>query len=199
MEKPLTGYLTRSLIARIAPLISEGGVAVLPTDTIYGFHCSASRPEAIELIRKLKGRGDRSCFIVLASDIDMADSLIERWPGGSRKILEQIWPAPLTAILPASGTIPQILAPRGTLAVRVPDFKELRELIKKAGAPLVSTSVNVSGKKPLTRIGEIRKSFAGLAAYASRRGRSRQSPSTVVDFTADPARILRAGAYRWRL
>lgn len=198
MAKLLTGYMTRSLIEKIAVVISEGGIAVLPTDTIYGFHCSASRLDSIELIRRLKGCGGRSGFILLASGVDMIDSLVEKWPGRSRKLLAGIWPAPLTAILPASDGVPGILAPRGTLAARVPDLEELRALIRRVGKPLVSTSVNISGREPLARIGEIKRAFPGLGAYASRRGRSRKSPSTVIDFTADPPRVVRSGGYRWR-
>ena len=198
MEKPLTGYLTLSLITRIAAVISEGGVAVLPTDTIYGFHCAASRLDGIARIREIKDCGGRSGFIILASGIDMVDSLVERWPGKSRKFLARIWPAPLTAILPASGENPEVLAPRGTLAVRVPELAELRALIRRVGEPLVSTSVNISGKEPLSRIGEIKRAFPGLDAYASRRGMSRKSPSTVVDFTTDPPRVVRSGGYLWR-
>ncbi|MCK4236473.1 MAG: Sua5/YciO/YrdC/YwlC family protein, partial [Candidatus Krumholzibacteria bacterium] len=117
------------------------------------------------------------------------------WPGESRKLLAGIWPAALTAVLPSSGQVPGVLSPRGKVAVRIPAFGELRKLIKAVGESIVSTSVNVTGGKSLTRIDEIKKTFLGLDAYVSQRGRPRVSPSTVVDFSVFPPRRIRTGGH----
>ncbi|MDD4856667.1 MAG: Sua5/YciO/YrdC/YwlC family protein, partial [Candidatus Krumholzibacteria bacterium] len=113
---PTAGYFNGVSIRRVASLLASGGVAVLPTDTIYGFHCAASRLDAVERIRMIKGRAGRSGFILLAGDLDMAGNLVARWPGSSEAILAGAWPAPLTAILPARRTVPEILAPNGAVA-----------------------------------------------------------------------------------
>ncbi|MDD4857333.1 MAG: L-threonylcarbamoyladenylate synthase, partial [Candidatus Krumholzibacteria bacterium] len=168
-----------------------------PTVTIYGFHCAASRLDAVERIRMIKARAGRSGFILLAGDLDMAGNLVARWPGSSEAILAGAWPAPLTAILPARRTVPEILAPNGAVAVRVPAHEHLRALIMALGEPIVSTSVNAAGRAPITRIADTRRSFPGLEAYISRRGRASGSPSTIVDFTSRIPRLVRAGAYRW--
>lgn len=194
---PVTGYLDRSAIRKVAARIAAGGVAVLPTDTVYGFHCAVSRLEAVETIRRFKGRRGKSGFILLASDVAMAGRLVARWPGESRKLLTDIWPAPLTAILPARKEFPPVLSSRGTIAVRVPAHANLRALIKSVGEPLVSTSVNVSGHRPLTRMADIRKAFPGLDAYLGQRGRPPESPSTIVDFTLRKPALVRAGVYPW--
>lgn len=170
---------------------------MLPTDTIYGFHCAVSNRRAIEMILDLKGRRARSGFILLAADEAMADTLVARWPGESRSMLIRIWPAPLTAILPARKTLSAILAPGGKVAVRVPARADLRALIERIGEPIVSTSANLSGREPMTRIADIRKAFPGLGGCLSRRGRSSALPSTIVDFTVDPPLLVRPGGYRW--
>ncbi len=196
METAVTGYLERAMIRCVADILLSGGIVVLPTDTIYGLHCIASRPDAIDRILALKGR-TKPGFIALASDLEMADSMVREWPGASRALLAKIWPAPLTAVLPASSDVSTVLSPRGAVAIRIPAFDELRSVGRTVGEPLVSTSVNVSGREPLTRIGEIMTEFPGLGAYIAQRGRPRTIPSTIVDFTAGRPRVVRKGSYRW--
>jgi L-threonylcarbamoyladenylate synthase len=197
MEKPVTGYLDRRVMRTVADLLRGGAVAVLPTDTLYGFHCLASNTASIVKIVHLKGRSGGSGFILLASGVEMADALVDSWPFESRSMLNGVWPAPLTAILPGAERVPDVLTPGGTVALRVPDHAALRELISIVGEPLVSTSVNRSGSDPLMRIDEIRAGFPGLAAYCSQRGRGRVLPSTIVDFTRSPPRLIRTGRFPW--
>ena len=191
------GRLGRSTIRAAAAVLASGGIAVLPTDTIYGFHCAASKSRAIEGILELKGSRRREGFILLAADAAMAASLVARWPGASRETLGRIWPAPLTAILPARTMLSPLLAPRGKVAVRVPALADLRDLIAALGEPLVSTSVNRSGGEPMASIADIREAFPGLGGYLSRRGRPSSRPSTIVDFTARDPVLVRAGRRPW--
>ncbi len=193
----VSGPFGRSSVRRAAAALASGGVAVLPTDTIYGFHCAVSNRRAIETILALKGRRAGGGFILLAADAAMADTLVARWPGESRRTLLRIWPAPLTAILPARKTLSPLLSPGGRVAVRVPARADLRALIETIGEPVVSTSVNRSGREPMTRIADIRRVFPGLGGYLSRRGRSPALPSTIVDFTRGAPLLVRAGGYPW--
>lgn len=193
----MTGFLGGAALRRTAALLAAGGVVVLPTDTMYGLSCAASRAEAIERIRRLKGRARGTGFILLVSDMAMASSIVARWPGNARAALARIWPAPLTAILPGRSALPAAIAPRGAVAVRVPARPELRRLVAALGEPIVSTSVNRAGERPLVRIGEIERAFPGLEAYLSRRGRSSTRPSTIVDFNVAPPVLVRAGRIPW--
>ncbi len=195
----ITGYLTSENMGRLAAVLKSGGVAVLPTDTIYGFHCIASSGPAVERIKGLKGRGGRGAFILLVSSMAMADRLVSDWPGEARELLERSWPAPLTAILPAGGEVSSGITPDGRVAVRIPGFSPLRSLIARTGAPLISTSVNISGKRPLTRIKEIMEAFPGLEAYISKIGRPSPLPTTVVDFSCFPFGIKRQGGYIFKM
>jgi L-threonylcarbamoyladenylate synthase len=193
MEKPLEGYLEGPAIAPLASILRACGVAVLPTDTIYGFHCVISDLTPIDRIIRLKGRSKSSGLILLASSRRMVDSVVDKWPDGTKDILFSLWPAAVTAILPASRKIPVALRPDDKVAVRIPAMPALLALIEKIGGPIVSTSVNRSGRPPMNRIGEIRRAFPGLDAYISRRGPGSRSPSTVIDLTGDRVRIVRRG------
>lgn len=198
MPLPAAGYFSRARMERIAAILAAGGVVVLPTDTMYGFHCASSHDAAVENIRKLKGKCGKGGFILLAADSTMADDLVAGWPGSSKKLLSSVWPAPLTAVLPARKRLSRVIAPHRKVAVRVPAQRELRTLIGLLGEPIVSTSVNSSGRTPMTRIADIRRAFPGLDAYISQRGRPRRAPSTVVDFTVHPPRLTRPGSYPFR-
>jgi len=199
MEKQVKGYLEGRNIDKVATILRSGGVAVLPTDTIYGFHCMYSNRPSVDRIMSLKGRSRSVGLILLASSLGMVDRLVDRWPAGARDILGSLWPAPVTAILPASRRIPAALRPKGGVAVRIPAMDSLIELIKRTGEPLVSTSVNRSGKPPLVMIGEIKRIFPGLEACISRRGPGSRSPSTLVDLTGREALIVRQGKYARRV
>ncbi len=194
MEKPVEGYLEGRNIRVVAARLRLGSVAVLPTDTIYGFHCVSSNRSSIDRIRRLKERSKSSGFILLASSLVMADRLVGKWPAGARRILRSLWPAPLTVILPASRKIPAALRPNGGVAVRIPAMDSLAALIKRTGEPLVSTSVNLAGQPPLNRIAEIRREFPGIDVYISRRGGGSRNPSTLIDLTGREARIIRPGS-----
>lgn len=198
MEEAVKGYLEGWNIDAVAARLSSGGVAVLPTDTIYGLHCVYSNRSSLDKIRRLKGRSESAGFILLVSSLEMADRIVRRWPAGSRDILGSLWPAPVTAILPASKKIPAALRPNGGVAVRIPAMPSLLALIKKTGEPLVSTSANRSGQIPVNRIGEIMRTFPGLDAYVSRRGPGSHIPSTVIDITGKEQRIVRPGRFARR-
>jgi L-threonylcarbamoyladenylate synthase len=197
MEKPLRGYFETVGIKSLCELLAGGDIAVIPTDTIYGFHCLATDRQAVKKVRTLKGNRKRSGFVLLFSEIKMADLWVSSWKEDSREILTSIWPAPLTAILPAAKSVDSGLLDRGAVAIRIPAKRELRNIIDIIGGPLISTSVNMSGKSPLTRISEIISVFPGLGAYISRKGRTPDRPSTLVDFRVSQPEIVRRGAYNW--
>ncbi|MCD6380015.1 threonylcarbamoyl-AMP synthase [bacterium] len=197
MEKGLRGYFDRVGINRICDLLSAGGIAVFPTDTIYGFHCLATDQAAVEKIRFLKGNRKKIGFVLLFSDIEMVAGWVLSWEKDSREILNSIWPAPLTAILMAAKSVDFGLKHRGAIAIRIPAKRELRDIIDNIGGPIISTSVNRSGNFPLTRISEIISTFPGLSVYISRKGRNHDLPSTLVDFRISPPQVLRHGAYNW--
>jgi tRNA threonylcarbamoyl adenosine modification protein (Sua5/YciO/YrdC/YwlC family) len=197
METPVTGYLERTTIRRVAEVLSSGGIAVLPTDTVYGFHCIASYADSIAAILERKGRSVGSGLIVLASSMFMVEAMVRAWPGESRRLLERVWPAALTAVLPASPSLPTELRPKDAVAIRIPALDGLRAVVRAVDGPIVSTSVNITGESPMTRIGLIQKAFPRLDAYISRRGRPHALPSTIVDFTGAQPLIRRRGRYRW--
>ncbi|MFO7914107.1 MAG: L-threonylcarbamoyladenylate synthase [Candidatus Krumholzibacteriales bacterium] len=195
MEKVIEGRAGTIDISEAAAVVRSGGVAVLPTDTIYGLHADAGNKRAIERVIKIKGKGDAPVFVLLASGMDMAGLVVSSWKHNSRGLLSSVWPAPLTALLPAADDLNRYARQQGKVALRVPDYPWLRNLIQMIGYPIISTSVNRSGERPLSGFREIRQSFDFLDLYVRGNEESRGEPSTIIDFTSKPPLLIRRGAF----
>ena len=175
----------------IEDLLRDGGVVLLPTDTIYGLHALATNEEAVAKIARMKGREETKPFIALAGSVDqLAELGIDADPQLLQS-LSEIWPAPLTAILPLRHPI---AASRGarSLAVRIPALDWLRELAARVG-PLVSTSANESGEPPVTNPSNLaRRLHESLDAIIDGGERSGQA-SAILDLTGAEPRFIREG------
>lgn len=107
-----------------------------------------------------------------------------------------IWPAPLTVVLPLRAEIPASGGAR-TLAVRMPAHEPLRALLSRVG-PMTGTSLNRSGEDPCETADEAAALLSGGIDVLVDGGRTPGGlPSTLLDATASPPRVLRAGAFAW--
>jgi L-threonylcarbamoyladenylate synthase len=163
-------------------VLSRGGIAVLPTDTIYGF--SGLAPETAERIRAVKGRGEDKPFLMLIGDPEWIRSWSDfRIPQG----LRCFWPGPLTLIVPGR-------SPGEKHAFRLPDYSFLSEVLALTGRPLYSTSVNRSGESILWNIDEIVERFETTTDLIVAAGdRPGGAPSTVLDLCTRPYTLVRQG------
>jgi L-threonylcarbamoyladenylate synthase len=167
------------VVDEIADILRRGGVALLPTDTIYGLHADVMNAVAVDHVAELKGREEGKPFVVIAASPDQLTALGCVVP----EILHELWPAPLTAVL-ARGA--------NTLAARVPDLSWLRSLLERTG-PLTSTSANRSGEPPITDPTQLAPAMRdGLDALLDA-GVLQGKPSSIVDFTGEHPRIVREG------
>jgi len=183
-------------------LRQPGSLVVLPTETLYGFSVRASDAASIARLTALKGRTVAG-FVALAADLEQVREHAVGPPPQVVEWLQRVWPAPLSAVLAVTGPVPW---GRGsvdsgwTAAFRVPQHAWLRQLARKLGEPILSTSVNRTGEPPLGCAADIVERFGDQvdllveepaldAAAAERRA------STVVDATQWPPRLIRAGAF----
>jgi L-threonylcarbamoyladenylate synthase len=173
----------------IAAALAAGGVLLLPTDTIYGLHGKATDAAAVAKIAEMKGREGEKPFVVLAASLEQVEGLGAVLGDDVRTLLAAVWPAPVTAIVPLREPI---AASRGasTIAVRVPALDWLRELLVRTG-PLVSTSANRSGEPPIRTPSELARALQEQLAGTVDAGPLTGEASAIVDFTADPPRVVR--------
>lgn len=180
---------TEETIVRAAETLRRGGVVIVPTETVYGVACHPDFPEALERIRKIKGRERDKPFQLLAADAAAvwADGAA-RSPAAERAA-EQ-WPGALTLVLPT--------AKGHTEGYRVPDLPLLRRLIALCGGLLRCTSVNLSGEPPAKDAREAVAALGDAVDLTLDGGPSRLGvASTVAALGADGAvTILRQGSVR---
>lgn len=134
-----------ALIDRAAEVIKQGGLVVFPTETVYGLGGDATNEESSKKIYAAKGRPSDNPLIIHVDTPEMAEKYAVTNPL-YYLLAEKFMPGPLTVVLKAKETIPT--ATRGgldTVAVRCPENKIARELIKKAGVPIAAPSANLSG------------------------------------------------------
>ncbi|HEX2059133.1 MAG TPA: L-threonylcarbamoyladenylate synthase [Thermoanaerobaculia bacterium] len=187
----IDGAPTTVQLSEIARLLREGGVALLPTDTIYGLHALALDEAAVGKIVDLKGREETKPFVVLASSIEQLPDLGVSADPDVLQRLASIWPAPLTAILPLREPV---AASRGaaTLAVRIPALDWLRDLVQRTG-PLVSTSANRSGEPPVESPERLARELHERLDAIIDSGVISGEPSAIVDLTTAEPRFIREG------
>lgn len=172
-------------VEKCAELLKKEEVLVLPTDTVYGFSGIIGKTD--EKIRKIKGRSETKPFIVLISEpkelSSITDDIIPE------KLLSY-WPGPLTLIVRKRNS-------DQTVAVRCPGDQWLRSVIKAAGSPVYSTSVNRSGSPVLTEISKIKAEFESEVSLIVDDGDSESSvPSTIVKIEDGRYSVVREGAVR---
>lgn len=194
----------RTLLLAIRAL-TVGGVAVLPTDTVYGFHCLAGQRAAIDRVASIKGGdGPARTYILLSDSV----AKLGRWAEmeqSHQDILEANCPGPISFLLPAKSDLDPYLCSNvdGTarVAFRIPDHPFLRSLLELLEEPLVSTSVNPSGQAPLEFAADIGNLYGDqvdlIASDSELEDRIRlegAKASTLVDLTRTPPEILRQGS-----
>jgi L-threonylcarbamoyladenylate synthase len=177
---------------KTAKIIKNGGIAVVPTETVYGFAVDAFNIEAQKTIYKIKGRNHKKPFIIMSSDIESVKTFVEI-PKKALGIAKRFWPGQLTLIFPTTDTGKILSGGRKDLGVRIPNNEFMLKLLKEIGKPLFTTSVNRSNKKSAKNVNETLE-FDGIVDVIVDGGQCEFSfESTVVDMVKFPYTIIRKG------
>lgn len=181
-------------VQRAVRHLRAGGVIVFPTDTLYGLGAVIWNAEAIRRVVQIKGRHEGKGMPVLIAQAEDALQLVED-SVTLRQLADEFWPGGLTVVARARpGLSPLLLGPDGSLGIRVPAAQIARSLIEQAGAPLLGTSANRSGAAAALTAAEAWESIGRDVDYVLDGGPARGKPSTVVDISNNPPRILRCGS-----
>ena len=175
--------------------IKNGGVVILPTDTIYGIVAKASNPIAVSRLYHIRGRNLKKSCIVLCSSIKELPSLGIKIDAGTKRVLSEIWPNSVSVILPCNQKSFSYLHRGGkTLAVRIPKSQKLLEFIKKTG-PIIAPSANPEGKPPAKDVKEA-KSYFGKKVGVYISGKVSKKPSTLIKLSGGNVDIIRQGSWQ---
>ena len=179
-----------------AAVLRADGLVAFPTETFYGLGAAALRPAAVRRIFDVKGRPEGKPLLVLVDSIAMVERLTTDVPPRARALMDRYWPGALTLVLRARADVPfEITAGSGTIGVRLSAHAVARALVAALGGPVTAPSANLSGRPAPTTAAEAVAAFGDalplvLDGGATPGGR----PSTVLDVTVDPPRVIRAGA-----
>lgn len=175
----------------LVKVLKNEGVAIYPTDTLYGIIGSALSKKAVSRIYEIKGRDENKPFIILISKIKDLELFGINISIDQKKYLESVWPGKVSVILPCKSTKFQYLH-RGTnsLAFRLPNKKSLRELLQKTG-PLVAPSANPQGLDPAKTIKEAKRYFEDTIYMYVAGGKLEGKASTVISLLDKEPKILR--------
>ncbi|NLM16893.1 MAG: threonylcarbamoyl-AMP synthase [Candidatus Riflebacteria bacterium] len=175
-------------------LMKNGRIAIIPTDTVYGFAASLARPDACENIFKIKGRSHQKPLILFVSDFSDLEKLGFLLDDETSRLIKKYWPGPLTAVLKKPDNRFFSEFPYTTIGVRMPAHKHLLRLLQGVDSYLLTTSANRSGADLIQTPDELAEEFSTEADLLVEDGRLGDlSPSTVADFTQSPPKILRIG------
>lgn len=160
---PVKATLLAEQLDAAVKTLREGGVILYPTDTIWGIGCDATDPAAVERIFNIKRRPEAKSLVLLASDLDMVARYVREIPSIAIDLVE-VNDKPMTIIYPeaiageagAPGDrwhlARNAVAEDGSVGIRIPLANFCRDIARKLGRPIVSTSANVSGEpSPRTR------------------------------------------------
>ena len=177
----------------IIKLIKNGGIGVIPTDTVYGLVGLALNKDVVEKIYKTKGRDDHKPLIILIYDVDDIKKFGIKLSQNHKKFISNYWPGKVSIILPSKNNDFEYLS-RGTnsLTFRQPNDNNLIKLIQKTG-PLVAPSANLQNHKTAGTIKEAKNYFKNNIDFYIDGGEIKGSPSTLIDLTNKKPLILRQG------
>lgn len=182
------------LLPRAAAVLREGGVVVMPTDTVYGLTCGITHHAAIKRIYKLKDMDPKKPLSILINDMTMVGRFARGVSTPAFRMLKRVLPGPYTFIFEASPEVPKLmLRKRRTIGIRMPDNPIALALIEEMGEPLLSSSIRDPEHEFVNDPDEIERSLGRDVEMVIDGGVLLPVPSTVVDLSGSEPVLIREG------
>jgi len=175
-------------------VLKSGGIILYPTDTIWGIGCDATNAAAVEKVADLKQRPDYKSFVILVAD---EKDILQYAASPDLAVFDYLQQAdkPTTVIYEhALGLADNVIAADGSIAIRICKDAFCRNLIKRLGKPLVSTSANVSGGASPANFSEISQDIINGVDFAvnyRREEAALSSPSSIIKWEKGQPFIIR--------
>ncbi|MDR3124633.1 MAG: threonylcarbamoyl-AMP synthase [Endomicrobium sp.] len=138
---------------KTSQIIKNGGIAIVPTDTVYGFAVDAFNVDAQKKVYKIKGRSQKKPLILMTKNLGSVKPIIQI-PQKALKIAERFWPGQLTLIFSTTDLGKVISGGRTNIGVRIPNNEFMLKMLEVLNSPVFTTSVNISNKKSAKDIKE---------------------------------------------
>ena len=171
----------------------KGQVIAFPTETVMGLGVLFDDEEAYSLLNKIKRRPEDKPYTLMLGDVGD----IEKYAYltlRDRLAISKFMPGPFTVLLKSKQNVPGYVTHNtGVIGIRVPDFKEIQEMINYVGKPLLVPSANRSGEKPFVNYQDVANEFGAELGYIYPQNALGEKPSTIIDLTSDKIIVVRQG------
>ena len=173
-------------------LILKGKIIAYPTDTLYGLGVDATNSKAVNILNKLKER--KQPYSIIVNSINMLKKYAYISSNDEKKV-KKFLPGPYTLILKKKHTdlSKLVTLDLNTVGIRIPRHNFCINLINIINKPIVTTSINKHGNKPLNSIADIQNNFPEINLFKDDEINTHSKGSTIIDFAIKPGKILRQG------
>ena len=180
-------------IAEVVDCLTDGGIIVYPTDTVYALGCDAMNNQAIERICTLKEmKSVKTNLSIICADISEV-SQYAKFDNAQFRLMKSNLPGPFTFIFPAMSKLPKAFKGRRTVGIRIPDHEIALSIVRALGRPILTTSVPGDDEDYRCEPGLIAEAFDNSVDIVIDAGRGAMIPSTVVDCTGGEPEVTRQG------
>ena len=180
-------------ILKASEIITNGGIAVYPTDTVYGIGCNPYLKESVDKIYKIKNRDRSKPLPLLVYSIEKAEKIVS-FDKKTKKIIKKFWPGALTVILKVNDQkLIESLGIEDKIAIRIPNSKCILSLLQKIDF-LVGTSANISGEKSFKDPKDCSEGLENFEVFVDGGVIESKGESTIIEVENDEIKIIREGA-----
>lgn len=177
-------------------ILYSGGIIIFPTDTAFGVGCRIDNKNAIDRVFQIRNRPMTQALPILVASQEQALTYYSSPSDIVRHLMETSWPGALTIVdyCKKNLILSPIRAGGDTVGLRWPNHPVPQALIKAVGVPMVGPSANVHGKPTPFTFDSLDPAFVKQVDFVVPGVCTVQKPSTVVDCTTDPYKVIRKGA-----
>ena len=182
-------------IRRIVEVLRNGGIIIVPTDTLYAFACNIFNQQGVELISKIKNKDIRKSNLSFVCHDMSQISEFAKMDDTAFKLMKKHLPGPFTFILEGSSNLPKLFKNKKVVGIRVPKNNIVLEIIRELGNPLMVSSVfHNDDTEYVTNPELIDEKYGKQVDLIIDGGEGGFIPSTIVDCMGDEPEIIREGA-----
>lgn len=174
-------------------VLKQGGLLIIPTDTLYAIACDALNPKAVEKVCRLKGiNPEKTNLSVICNDISMA-SEYAKFDNYAFKLMKDNTPGPFTFLFRAASSLPRAFKGRKIVGIRIPDNDAVRNITTALGSPLLSTSIEYEDDDYAINPELIAEAYKDKVDLVIEGDEGNLEPSAIIDCTDNSPIIKREG------
>lgn len=184
-------------IKQVTEVLSDDGIIIIPTDTVYALACKLGNQKGFERICRILGKKpEKVNFSMLCMNLSNISEYTQPFDNSVYKLMRRNLPGPFTFILNANSNVPRLFkSNKKTIGIRVPDNKIPLCIIEDLGIPLISSSLHSADgiSDYLTDPEEIDALYDRQVDLIIDGGAGGLEPSTIIDCTSKNPEVMRQG------